>query len=237
VLLVEKGFFASREQAARAVRAGWVSVEDRRVDKPGKTFSGDSRIKLRRRPRYVSRGGDKLEGALVDLRLDASGLIALDAGASTGGFTDCLLQHGAARVYSCDVGFGQLAWKLRCDPRVEVRERCNVRYLGPDDFPEKVDLIVADLSFISLTKVLPALFPLLSDDGRFLVLVKPQFEAGREQVGKGGVVRSEEIRRETVEKVTEAIRTGGHSILGIVASRLRGPAGNVEFFVLSRRGK
>lgn len=234
-LLVEKGLFPSREQAARAIRAGWIISGGRKVDKPGQTLDPAAEIEVLERPRYVSRGGDKLAGALAELGLGVAGMTALDAGCSTGGFTDCLLQNGVSRVYAFDVGRGQIAWKLRRDSRVVLKEGCNVRYLQPSDLPEKVDLAVADLSFISLEKVLPALFPLLRDGGLLLALVKPQFEAARGEVGRGGVVRDDSVRAAAVKRVETAVAALGHLVLKTVVSVLPGPAGNVEFFLLAQK--
>ncbi len=232
-LLVEKGFFASRERAQSAIRSGWVRANGRPVDKPGKLCLPDSRIEIKEKPRYVGRGGYKLKGALADFGLKVSGLTALDAGASTGGFTDCLLQEGARRVYAFDVGKGQLDWKLRQDPRVIVRESFNIRNLSPEDLPEKVDLITADLSFISLSKVLPALAEVLKPGGKALLLIKPQFEAGRAEVKRGGVVRDPEVHRRVVKEIEGFVSRLGLTVEGTTESNLLGPAGNKEFFLLA----
>jgi len=230
-LLTEGGLFPSREQAARAVRAGWIKVDGRPADKPGKPFPRDCSIEVLARPRYVGRGGDKLSGALSDFGIEVKGKTAIDAGASTGGFTDCLLQSGAAKVFAFDVGRGQLAWTLRTDPRVELREKFNVRYLRPEDVGEQVDLAVADLSFISLKKILPALIPAVKGGGEILALIKPQFEAPPCRVGKGGVVRDPEVHREVIDDIIRFITGLGHKIAGVKESRLTGPAGNREFFI------
>lgn len=230
-ILTEEGLFPSREQAARAVRAGWIKVDGCPADKPGKSFSPDCSIEVLARSRYVGRGGDKLAGALSDFGIEVEGKTALDAGASTGGFTDCLLQSGAAKVFAFDVGRGQLAWNLRTDSRVKLREKFNVRYLSPEDVGEKVDVAVADLSFISLKKILPALFPVVKGGGEILALIKPQFEAPARRVGKGGVVRDPEVHREVIDDIIRFVTGFGHTIAGVKESRLVGPAGNREFFI------
>ena len=234
-LLVDRGLFASREQARRAVMAGRVEVGGRRAEKPGVAVAADARIELTAREPFVSRAGRKLAAALDHFALDPSGQVCLDAGASTGGFTDCLLQRGAARVYAVDVGYGQLDARLRGDPRVVVMERANVRHLPPDALPERCALIVADLSFISLAKALPALVPHLAPDGRLLPLIKPQFEAGRGQVGKGGVLRDEGRRREVVARAVAELEALGLEGLGTFDSPVAGAEGNRETFALFRR--
>jgi 23S rRNA (cytidine1920-2'-O)/16S rRNA (cytidine1409-2'-O)-methyltransferase len=231
-LLVSRGLFPSREQAQRAIRAGEVRVGGEVATKPGKSYPETAAVAVETGPRYASRGGEKLKGALESFRLVVAGAVALDVGASTGGFTDCLLQEGAKRVYSLDVGRGQLAWKLRCDPRVAVIEERNARYLRPGDLPERIDLVTADVSFISLTKVLPALQGVLAPGGKMVVLVKPQFEAGREEVGRGGVVRSAAARAKAVDGVRRAAESLGLRVEGEAESVLQGPAGNREFFLL-----
>ena len=235
LLLVERGYLASREQARRVIRAGQVFVGDRRIDKPGRQFPADAVIYIKELPRYVSRGGEKLNGALKAFNLDVSGMVDLDVGSSTGGFTDCLLQAGARRVYCVDVGKGQLSWKLRRDPRVVVREGINARYLAGDDLPEAPDIITIDVSFISLKKVLPACIGLLKADGLILALIKPQFEAGRSEVKRGGVVRDPEIHRRVIEEIGEFAGKNGLTVQGVSQSVLTGPAGNKEFFILLRR--
>jgi len=227
LLLVERGLAPSREQARRLIMAGEVRVDGQVSDKPGRPVSREARVEVLAAPRYVGRGGLKLEEALARFDVAVEGMVAADFGASTGGFTDCLLQAGAARVYALDVGYGQLAWKLRQDPRVVVMERTNVRYL--QELPEPVGLVTIDVSFISLRLVLPAALRVLSDSGQVLALIKPQFEAGREQVGKGGVVRERKIHRQVLLEVLEAAQELGLVPLGLVPSPLRGPAGNVEF--------
>jgi 23S rRNA (cytidine1920-2'-O)/16S rRNA (cytidine1409-2'-O)-methyltransferase len=235
-LLWQKGLFESRERARRAVMAGWVEVDGRREDKPGRSVAADARLTVVERGEpFVSRGGRKLEAALGHFSLDPSGWVCLDAGASTGGFTDCLLQRGARRVYAVDVGYGQLDLRLREDPRVVVKERVNARYLAAEAVPEPIDLATLDLSFISLTKVVPAIVPLLAPAGLLLPLVKPQFEAGREAVGKGGVVRDEAVRARVVAERVRQIAALGLEPLGVFESPVHGPRGNVESFALFRR--
>jgi 23S rRNA (cytidine1920-2'-O)/16S rRNA (cytidine1409-2'-O)-methyltransferase len=233
-LVFEQGLADTRERAKRLIMAGLVRVvadgRETAVDKPGRMFPAGTVFSLEAGERYVSRGGGKLETAIEAFSLDVSGLVALDAGASTGGFTDCLLQHGAARVYAVDVGTAQLHEKLKADPRVVSMENVNLRHAPPDLLPEPVDVVVADLSFISLTKVLPALAPFLKPGGLVVALVKPQFELTPEKVGKGGVVREEAYRQEAVDKVTAFARQElGLSPLGVVPSKVKGPKGNQEY--------
>ena len=242
VLLVERGLAASRSQAQRLIRAGLVRVAGQISDKPGTQVPVGAEIALEARPRFVSRGGEKLEAALVRFDLDVTGAVAADVGASTGGFTDCLLQHGASRVYAVDVGYGQLDWRLRNDPRVVVVERTNARYL--ESLPEPVDLVIADVSFISLGLVLPSavrwLAPLYEHTesspreaerckGQVVALIKPQFEAGRRDVAKGGVVRDPAVHRRVLEQVLNIAAGLGLGLRGLMPSPLRGPAGNIEF--------
>lgn len=227
VLLVERGLAESRERAQSLIRAGAVLVDDQPVDKPGTRVPSNAVLRLRETLPYVSRGGLKLQAALDTFGIDVTGLVAVDVGASTGGFTDCLLQRGAARVYAVDVGYGQLAWSLRQDPRVVVMERTNVRYL--EALPEPVDLATVDVSFISLELVLPAVMRLLKPGGRVIALIKPQFEAGREQVGKGGVVRDPTVHRAVLHRVLTWAAERGLILRGLMRSPLEGPAGNVEF--------
>ena len=232
-VLAERGLFESRSRAAAAVLAGGVRVggERRRAEKPGQMVADDVALEVAERPRYVSRAGRKLENALSGFGLDPAGRMCLDAGASTGGFTDCLLEHGAAHVVALDVAYGALDWRLRNDGRVTVIERRNARELAGDELPYRPDLIVADLSFISLTKVLPALLGAAADVWDCLALVKPQFEVGRDRVGKGGVVRSADDRRAALVAVGEWAVAQRHSVLGYESSGLPGPAGNEESFV------
>lgn len=235
LLLVERGLVPGREQARRLVMAGQVQVGGMVRDKPGTLVDRDAILHLQEAPHpYVSRGGVKLEHALDTFSIAVDNAVAIDAGASTGGFTDCLLSRGAARVYAVDVGYGQLAWKLRNHPRVVVQERTNVRYLGKDEIPEPVDLITVDLSFISVTMVLPQLAALLAPGGQMVILVKPQFEAGKGRVGKGGVVRDPLLHRQVLFAVIESAARAGLAVCGISPSPLRGPAGNVEFLLWLR---
>jgi 23S rRNA (cytidine1920-2'-O)/16S rRNA (cytidine1409-2'-O)-methyltransferase len=227
ILLVERGLAESRTQAQRFVRAGLVRVAGQVADKPGTRVVTNAEITLQARPRFASRGGEKLDAALVRFGLDVAGLVAADVGASTGGFTDCLLQHGAGRVYAIDVGYGQLDWQLRNDPRVVVMERTNARYL--ESLPEQVSLVTVDVAFISLGLILPVAVRWLRPGGQVVALIKPQFEAGRQEVGKGGVVRDPGVHRRVLERVlgiAAELRLGLH---GLMPSPLRGPAGNVEF--------
>ena len=235
-LLAERGLFESRSRAAAAVMAGKVRIggDGLRAAKPGQMVAQDVDVSVDAADEYVSRGGVKLANALDAFGIDVGGRRGLDVGASTGGFTDCLLQRGAEHVVALDVAYGELHWSLRNDPRVTVVERANARALRPESLPYRPDLIVVDVSFISLTKVLPALLEVVPDDGAFdcLALVKPQFELGRERVGKGGVVRSAEDRLEALVRVGAYVADGlGHSVLGFASSGLPGPAGNRESFV------
>lgn len=233
VLLVERGLVETRSKAVALIRAGSVLVSERPCDKPAERVPVDAPIRLRETLRYVSRGGYKLEAALDAFGVDPAGRVAADLGASTGGFTDCLLQRGAARVYAIDVGYGQLAWSLRQDPRVVVMERTNVRHL--EALPEPVSLIVGDLSFISLTLVLPAILRLGASGAEAVLLVKPQFEAGREGVGRGGVVRDAAVRQDAISGVVQALSEAGLSVLGGIDSPLPGAKqGNVEHLVHAR---
>ncbi len=233
-LLVARGLVESRSVAQRLIRAGEVLVNEKLVDKPGTPIPVGASIRLKARPRFVSRGGEKLAAALERFEVSVAGRVAADIGASTGGFTDCLLQHGAARVYAIDVGYGQLAWKLRRDSRVVVMERTNARYLR--SLPEKVGLIVSDLSFISLRLVYATAISWLEEGGDVVSLIKPQFEAGRKQVGKGGVVRDPKVHRQVLEEVAAAMAKLGLGLRGLMASPLLGPAGNVEFLGWWRLG-
>jgi 23S rRNA (cytidine1920-2'-O)/16S rRNA (cytidine1409-2'-O)-methyltransferase len=231
-LLAERGLFESRSRAAAAVMAGDVRVGDRPARKPGELVSDEAEVAVAEAPPYVSRGGVKLANALDEFGLDPSGRRALDVGASTGGFTDVLLQRGAETVIALDVAYGELHWKLRGDDRVIVIERTNARSLEPEELPYAPDLVVADVSFISLTKVLPAVVRAAAPRFDLLAMVKPQFEVGRDRVGKGGVVRSAEDRREALVSVGEFARGElGLSVLGYASSGLPGPAGNRETFV------
>lgn len=230
-LLLDLGLADSRQRASALIRAGVVLVDNVPKDKPGTQVSPDAAIRLKENPiPYVSRGGLKLEAALDTFQFDPSGMIAADLGASTGGFTDCLLQRGATKVFAVDVGYGQLAWKLRQDDRVVVMERTNARHL--DSLPETVDLIVGDLSFISLTKILPAIMRLGHPGTTAILLVKPQFEVGREAVGKGGVVRDETDRKAAIAKVIESAEAAGATCHGVMDSPVPGAKkGNIEALI------
>jgi 23S rRNA (cytidine1920-2'-O)/16S rRNA (cytidine1409-2'-O)-methyltransferase len=239
-LLAERGLFESRSRAAASVMAGEVRLggDGERAQKPGQLVDPDVPVTVDERPRFVSRGGVKLANALADLGVDPAGRRALDVGAATGGFTDCLLQAGAAHVVALDVAYGELDWRLRNDERVTVLERTNARRLAPGDLPYAPDLVVVDISFISLTKVLPALLACVAERHDVLAMVKPQFEVGRGRVGKGGVVRDAEARREALVDVAGAARDLGASVLGFASSGLPGPKGNRESFVwLAERGR
>ena len=240
-LLVERGLAPSRAKAQAMVMAGVVLVGEQRVAKPSEAFTVDADIRVKGADdptsRYVGRGGVKLEAALREFGVDVSGLLCLDVGASTGGFTDCLLQYGARRVVAIDVGHNQLDWRLRSDERVEVREGVNARYLKPEDFPAKFALAVMDVSFISATKVLPAIVPLLTIDGRIITLIKPQFEVGRGEVGRGGIVSDPAQHARVVEEVNNAARELGLEVRGVIESPLRGADGNLEFLALYERIK
>ena len=235
-LLVGRGLAPTRTKAQAMVMAGVVLVNEQRVEKPSEQFSTDSQIRVKHADdptsRFVGRGALKLEAAIQQFQIDVDGLTCLDVGASTGGFTDCLLQSGASKVFAIDVGHNQIDWRLRNDARVEVREGVNARYLNSDDFQINFDLIVMDVSFISVTKILPSLVPLLASDGRLIVLIKPQFEVGRGEVGGGGIVRDSAKRARVVEEVNHAAVSFGLENLGVIESPIRGGEGNVEFLGL-----
>jgi 23S rRNA (cytidine1920-2'-O)/16S rRNA (cytidine1409-2'-O)-methyltransferase len=235
VFLVEQGLCASREQAQRAVMAGEVKIGDQVISKCSVMVEPGAVVSLRERSPYVGRGGLKLEGALDHFGISPQGLTGLDLGASTGGFTDCLLQRGAARVYAIDVGHGQLAWKIRGDPRVVVREKLNARYLTGADVPERIDLCVIDVSFISLTLILPNAFDLVTPNGVILALIKPQFELQAAEVAHGGIVREPALHEKARNKIRDFILNAGHTVVGIVPSSLTGADGNQEFFICVRR--
>lgn len=229
ILLVERELVESRQRAQALILAGKVAVNDSAAVKAGTLVEENANIVIRESLKYVSRGGLKLEGALDTFGVEPRGKICADVGSSTGGFTDCLLQRGAARVYALDVGYGQLAWKLRSDARVIVMERVNARYL--QNLPELIDLATIDVSFISLTQILPAVKLFLQPHGQAVALVKPQFEAGRDEVGKGGIVRDVSIHRAVVEKIAQYALGNHWSVLGLCRSPITGMDGNVEFFV------
>jgi 23S rRNA (cytidine1920-2'-O)/16S rRNA (cytidine1409-2'-O)-methyltransferase len=237
-LLVEQGLAESRTKAQALILAGLVSCNGRRVDKPGKQLAADLALALKERDHpWVSRGGVKLVHALDHFRIIVEGQVALDIGASTGGFTEVLLSRGVRRVYAVDVGHGQLAWELRQDPRVVVHERMNARHLTRADIPEPVDMITCDASFIGLSTVLPAPLALAAAKAQLVALVKPQFEAGPAQVGKGGVVRDPEVHREVCERAAAWVAAQpGWSVVGNVESPILGPEGNREFLLYARRG-
>lgn len=217
--------------------SGVVFVNRQRVDKPGTSVPDDAEIEVRGNPlRYVSRGGLKLEKALSAFPISVRDCICMDAGASTGGFTDCMLQNGAKKVYAADVGYGQLAWKLRSDPRVVCLERTNVRYITKEQVPEELDFATVDVSFISLKLILPALFGLLKEDGHVVCLVKPQFEAGREKVGKKGVVRDPAVHQEVLEQFLIHAKDSGFTVLALTYSPIRGPEGNIEYLGFLKKG-
>lgn len=228
-LLVARGLAETRAKAQALILAGQVFAKEQRLDKAGLEVPVDLEIVIKEPLPYVSRGGLKLAAALDHFRIDPSGMTCLDVGASTGGFTDCLLQRGARRVVALDVGHGQIDWKLRQDPRVEVRENVNARYLQPEDFAERFDLAVIDVSFISLTKILPTIPALLGEKGIIVALIKPQFEVGREEVGKGGIVRDEAAQQRVVEEITGFAESLGWKRCGLIDSPILGADGNREF--------
>lgn len=233
-LLVDRGLASSREKAKALILAGQVMVDGQRSDKAGKEVAVDARVELLAPPPYVSRGGFKLAKALDEFQIQPEGWTCLDVGASTGGFTDCLLQRGAARVFAFDVGTAQLDWKLRNDPRVVAREGLNARFLKPEDTGTPVRLIVCDVSFISVTLILPVLPALLEPGGEIIVLVKPQFEVGRDQVGKGGIVREPELHQQAIDRVAGCARELGFSVQW-TDSPILGAEGNKEFLLHARR--
>jgi 23S rRNA (cytidine1920-2'-O)/16S rRNA (cytidine1409-2'-O)-methyltransferase len=233
-LLVDRGLADSRTKAQALVMAGSVLVDEQLVRKSSEVFSPQAqiRIKAEATSRYVGRGGIKLEAALRHFEIDVSGFVCLDVGASTGGFTDCLLQHGARRVVAVDVGHNQIDWKLRNDRRVEVREGMNARHLAPDDFAEKFDLVTIDVSFISASKIFPAVPALLKSDGRIITLIKPQFEVGKGEVGRGGIVKDPGQHQRVIDQVNAAANSLGLHTRGVIESPITGADGNVEFLAL-----
>jgi len=237
-LLVTRGLADSRNKAHALVMAGVVLVGEKRADKPSDLFAADAAIRIKGdspESKYVSRGGLKLEAALAAFEVDPTGLLCIDIGSSTGGFTDCLLKHGASHVVAVDAGTNQLAWELRNDPRVDVRENTNARNIKPGDLASQFDLAVMDVSFISVTKILPALVPLLKPSGKVIVLIKPQFEVGRGEVGKGGIVREPEKHERVVEEVNEFAAGLGLLIKGVIESPILGGEGNKEFLAFYGR--
>jgi 23S rRNA (cytidine1920-2'-O)/16S rRNA (cytidine1409-2'-O)-methyltransferase len=233
ILLVERGAVESRELARRLIMAGEVSVNGQLIDKPGQRVAVDAELTLRAVPRFVSRGGDKLDAALSIFPVAVADKTCADVGASTGGFTDCLLQRGATKVYAIDVGYGQLDYRLRRDERVVVMERTNARYV--ESLPEPVNLVSIDASFISLRLLLPVIKGWLTQDAAVIPLIKPQFEAGKHDVGKGGVVKSPEVHRRVLREVLTAASVEGFQVAGLIRSPLKGPAGNIEFLAWLRR--
>ena len=230
VLLVERGLLESRQKAQSTIMSGLVFVNQQRVDKPGTAVANDAEIEVRGNVlRYVSRGGLKLEKAMATFPIDLNDAVCGDIGASTGGFTDCMLQNGASKVYAVDVGYGQLAWKLRSDPRVVCMERTNARYLDHEQIPEELDIASIDVSFISLKLILPAVCGILKNGGHVACLVKPQFEAGKEKVGKKGVVRDPAVHLEVLENFLIHAKESGFTVLDITFSPIRGPEGNIEY--------
>ena len=232
VLLIEKGFFDSREKAKAVIMSGCVYVNNQKADKAGSSYPEDAVIEVRGgEDRYVSRGGYKLEKAMKVFPIDLSGKVTMDIGASTGGFTDCMLQNGAAKVYAVDVGYGQLAWKLRNDPRVVNLERTNMRYVTSEQVPDPVRFFSADVAFISLRLILPAARAVCADGAQGVCLIKPQFEAGRESVGKNGVVRDKQVHIRVVDEIVGWCLDNGFSVLGLDYSPIKGPQGNIEYLV------
>ncbi len=231
-LLVERGLVESRERAQALIIAGQVLVNEQKQNKSGSLVPEDAEIRiLGEQLPYVSRGGLKLESALKEFEVSVAGKTALDVGASTGGFTDCLLQHGCEKVYAVDVGYGQMAWKLRQDPRVVVIERTNIRTIEPSLIPGPVAIVVIDASFISLEKVIPSIMQFLGPESELIALIKPQFEVGRAQVGKGGIVRDETARAAAVTTISDFIRSIGLDVKGVIPSPIQGQDGNVEFLI------
>ena len=237
VLLVNKGLAASREKAKAIIMSGIVYVDGQKEDKPGSVFETDKEIEVRGTTlKYVSRGGLKLEKAIDVWPITLTGATCMDIGASTGGFTDCMLQNGAVKVYAVDSGRGQLDWKLRKDERVVCMEKTNARYLNQELIPEPIDFFSVDVSFISLSRILPPAFELLRDGGQAVCLIKPQFEAGREKVGKKGVVRDRKVHVEVIESVIACAQALGFHILGLDHSPIKGPEGNIEYLVWLGKG-
>ena len=234
-MLVARGLFSSREQAQRAVMAGEIKIGTRIAVKPSQLLAADAAIAIKPTRKYVGRGALKLEKALDHFKIDMQSKVALDIGASTGGFTDCLLQRGAGKVYAVDVGHGQLDWKIRKDPRVIVLEKLNARFLSSAHVPELVDLCVIDVSFISLTLILPNAFELITPSGVILALIKPQFELERADIGRGGIVRDPELHQKAQDKIVQFVTRLGHTVTGIVPAAITGADGNQEFFACMRK--
>lgn len=235
-LLVSRGLCDSREQAKRLIIAGEVMTGTSVVAKPSTQLAQDAPLKVKERPKFVGRGGLKIEGALDTFNIDPTGMTCLDVGASTGGFTDCLLQRGALRVHAVDVGTNQLVWKLRSDPRVIVKEKFNARHMRPEDIGEKIDLAVTDVSFISLTRILPPMFATLKDDGQIVCLIKPQFELNREDISKGGIVRDPALHQRAVDKIHNFVtKELGYQWIQYIDSPITGMEGNKEFLAWLRK--
>ncbi len=238
ILLVEKGIFTSRERAKTSIMAGKIFVDGQRVDKAGEKVSIDAEIIFKGQEiPYVSRGGLKLEKAMKEFQISLENKTCMDIGASTGGFTDCMLQNGAKKVFSIDVGYGQFAWKLRTDPRVVCMERTNIRYVTPENIGEAVDFASIDVSFISLKKIMPATINLLGDNGEVVALIKPQFEAGKEKVGKKGVVRDINVHNEVVKSIVDYLYSQDLNVLSLSYSPIKGPEGNIEYLVYFTKDK
>ncbi|MBE6053542.1 MAG: TlyA family RNA methyltransferase [Clostridium sartagoforme] len=238
ILLVEKGIFTSRERAKTSIMAGKIFVDGQRVDKAGEKVSTEAEIVFKGQEiPYVSRGGLKLEKAMKEFGIVLNDKVCMDIGASTGGFTDCMLQNGAKKVFSIDVGYGQFAWKLRTDPRVVCMERTNIRYVTPDKIGEEADFASIDVSFISLKKIMPATINLLSETGEVVALIKPQFEAGKEKVGKKGVVRDINVHKEVVNSIVDYLYSENLNILSLSYSPIKGPEGNIEYLVYFTKDK
>jgi 23S rRNA (cytidine1920-2'-O)/16S rRNA (cytidine1409-2'-O)-methyltransferase len=235
VLLYRRGMAESREKARALIMAGNVIVNGEVIDKAGTLVSSDADIHLKDRLPFVSRGGHKLEHALKEFGVSVQGITAMDVGASTGGFTDCLLQHGVEKVYAIDVGYGQFDLRLRNNERVTLLEKTNIRYLAKDALPEPVDLAVIDVSFISLLKVIPPVSKFLKQNAKVIALIKPQFEAGREHVSKGGVVRDENVRNRVIDNIKENVAAMGFLVIGVTRSPIKGPKGNVEYLLLAKK--
>ena len=237
ILLVKRGLAPSREKAKTMIMEGNVFVENQREDKAGTSIPENAKIEIKGNTlKYVSRGGLKLEKAMNHFDIELQNKVCMDIGASTGGFTDCMLQNGAIKVYAVDVGYGQFAWKLRTDERVVCMEKTNIRYVTPEDIGEPVDFSSVDVSFISLTKVLEPIRNYLKEDGEIVALIKPQFEAGREKVGKKGVVRDKAVHREVIEKIADYARNIGFGVMELDYSPIRGPEGNIEYLIRLKKG-
>lgn len=238
LLVFEAGFAESREKAKALIMAGVIYADNQKADKPGTSYPETVHLEMRgAKPKYVSRGGLKLEKAVQAFGLDLTGKITMDIGASTGGFTDCMLQNGAVKVYAIDVGYGQLDWKLRNDERVVNLERTNVRYITTEQVPDAVDFFSVDVCFISLELVLPAVRPLLKENAEAVCLIKPQFEAGRERVGKNGVVRDKQVHKDVIRKIIDHCLHNGYDVLDLDYSPIKGPEGNIEYLLYIRRSE